>query len=151
MLVPAAASLDTATGGIRALYVSLNSPVVTAEGLPVGPASAAIALHEGGRATLVIRSSRTRAVALLCADPAPTGGLGAAEAFAHAEGLGFLFDEDQPLGGDADRRGWPAWLAEIFASWIEIEIEAARQGEPGASLSKFRWALPAAAELGGRP
>ena len=29
---------------MRALYVSLNSPVVTVEGLPTGPASAAVAL-----------------------------------------------------------------------------------------------------------
>lgn len=152
MLVPASGPPDAANGGVRALFVSLNSPVVGADGLPVGPAQAAIALHAAGGASLLIRSSRTRALAWLRSDPAADDALGAAEAFAHAESLGFLFDEEQPLGDGIDRRGWPGWLVEAF-----FGEEPPPREDPAAALSKFRWALPVAPraaagpQLGGRP
>jgi len=137
MIVSAAGPLDPAPGGVRALYVALNHPVVTVEGLPVGPASAAIALHDGG-ATLMIRSSRSRSVAYLHAAPLADPRLGAAAAFDHAEGLGFLFDEELPLDGGECRDGWPAWLSEVFPV----------DEDPAALLSKFRASLPAAHAAG---
>ncbi len=141
MIVPAEAPLETSPEAVHAMYVALNHPVVTLDGLPIGPAAAAIAQHEAGGATLVIRSTRARGVAFFHAD-APAGRdpeLAAATAFAHAEGLGFLFDDEHPLAGGAARDGWPAWLAEIFP----LADAAENAVDPAAFLSKFRWALPA--------
>ena len=137
MIVAAKGPFAATAGRVHSLYVSLNSPVVTVDDLPAGPASAAVALHDDGGVTLMIRSSRSKGVAFFHADPADGPGLGAAVAFSHAEGLGFLFDEEQPLGGIEERVGWPAWLAEIFPIEVEESPRAA-----GAVLSKFRWALP---------
>jgi hypothetical protein len=132
MLVPATAPLDPTPEGLRALYVSLNSPVVCVGGLPVGPAAAAIAVHGSLGTTLLVRSVRTGTVAYFHAEA--RGGLEAA--LSHAEGLGFLFD-DENLGGEGARVGWPAWLAEIFAAEPECDAEF----EAAAWLSKFRWAV----------
>ena len=132
MIVSAAGPLDPAPGGVRALYVALNHPVVTVDGLPLGPAAAAIALHDGGGATLMIRSSRSHGVAFLQASAPSDPRLGAAAAFDHAEGLGFLFDEEMPLEGGDRRVGWPAWLVELFPV----------EEDPAGLLSKFRASLP---------
>lgn len=134
MIVPATGPLDATTEGLRALFVSLNSPVVNVAPLPVGPAAAAIAVHGALGATLLIRSARTGTVAYFHAEA--RSGLEAA--LSHAEGLGFLFDDESNLGGDGgERPDWPAWLAEIFATEID-ELEAS---DSAAWLSKFRWSL----------
>ncbi len=130
MIAPASGPPAIATEGLHALYVSLNSPVVSVERLPVGPAAAAIAVHGVGT-TLLIRSVRTGTVACYQAEPR----FGLEAALSHAEGLGFLFDDEANLAGaGAERSGWPAWLAEIFADPAEREFT-----DPGAWLSKFRW------------
>jgi hypothetical protein len=123
---PAAASAQ----GLHALYVSLNSPVVRVERLPVGPAAAAIAVHNAGT-TLMIRSVRTGTVAFYQAEVR----FGLEAALSHAEGLGFLFDDEANLAGEGhERTRWPAWLAEIYAEPAEREMP-----DPAAWLSKFRW------------
>ena len=137
MIVSAARPLDATPGSVRALYVALNHPVVTVNGLPVGPASAGIALHGEGGATLMIRSSRSHSVVFFHAVSAGDPHLGAAAAFDHAEGMGFLFDEEMPLDGGDARAGWPAWLAEHFP---------AAEPDGAAFLSKFRWSLPGASD-----
>jgi len=134
MIVPATGPLDATPEGLHALYVSLNSPVVTVDRLPVGPAAAAIAVHGGFGTTLLIRSVRTGTVAYFHAEPR----FGMEAALSHAEGLGFLFDDEANLGGfGVASSSWPAWLAEIFTADLE-ELESA---DPSAWLSKFRWAL----------
>ena len=131
-------SRDAAAEGIHALYVSMNSPVVSLERLPVGPAAAAIAVHGAG-ATLVIRSVRTGTVAQFLAEAR----FGLESALSQAEALGFLFDDEANLAGEGhDRRDWPEWVQEIFA----VEPAGDEFTDSSAWLSKFRWR--AAAEQG---
>jgi len=131
MIEPAAGPPATTAQGVHALYVSLNSPVVTVDRLPVGPAAAAIAVHAEGVA-LLIRSVRTGTVAFFGA--APRFGLEAA--LSHAEALGFLFDDEANLAGEGRTRAdWPVWVAEIFAADpAETDLD-----DPSEWLSKFRW------------
>src|SRR5262249_36524886 len=131
MLAPSAGPITASPQGLHALYVSLNSPVVSLERLPVGPAAAAIAVHGAGT-TLLIRSTRTGTVAFFSAEER----FGLEAALSHAEALGFLFDDEANLAGEGHGRSvWPAWLAEIFAA-APAEPEF---GDPSAWLSKFRW------------
>jgi hypothetical protein len=146
MIVSATGPLEAAPQSLHALYVSLNSPVVTVDRLPVGPATAAIAFHGGTGTTLLVRSVRTGTVAYFHAEPR----FGFEAALAHAESLGFLFDDEANLrAADSDRSDWPAWLAEIFAPAVELEsqlepaVELESQFEPAFWLSKFRWKLAA--------
>jgi hypothetical protein len=141
MIVPAAGPLASAPEGLHALYVSLNSPVITLDPLPVGPAAAAIAVHGAGT-TLLIRSVRTGTVAYFHADLRA----GVEAALSHAERLGFLFDDESNLAGfGALRSEWPVWLAEIFSAELD-EAEPADdldQTDDSDWLSKFRWARSA--------
>jgi hypothetical protein len=135
MISAATGPLDATGEGLHALYVSLNSPVVTLGSLPVGPAQAAIAVHGAAGATLLVRSLRTGTVAYFHADPSDAR-FGAIAALSHAEQLGFLFDEEVGEGGlGLDRTAWPAWLVEVFSTGLEERID------PAETLSKFRWAL----------
>ena len=139
MIAPAEAPLASASEALHALYVSLNSPVIAVDRLPVGPAAAAIAV-QGSGTTLLIRSVRTGTIAFFHAEP--RAGLEAA--LSHAEGLGFLFDDESNLAGfGAPRSDWPAWLAEIFSELAEPElVELELEDEP-VWLSRFRWAQTA--------
>jgi hypothetical protein len=131
MIVSAAGPLASAAEALHALYVSLNSPVIAVDGLPVGPAAAAIAVHGPGT-TLLIRSVRTGTIAYFHAEP--RAGLEAA--LSHAEGLGFLFDDESNLAGfGAPRSGWPGWLLEIFSA----DPAEGESDDESAWLSKFRW------------
>ena len=135
MLAPAAGPLEGGAEGLCALYVSLNRPVVTLDALPVGPAAAAVLLHAGGGASLLVRSVRTGTVACFaCPPPNAT-----AQVFSRAEAWGFLFEE-QPSGVEAsDRAEWPAWLAEL------VPESATRAPEELSTwLSKFRFQRAAA-------
>lgn len=86
--------------GIQVLHLSLNAPVIAIDALPVGPARAGIALCRDSAGTLdlriAVRSLRTGQLAVY----APGGSIAAGEpivdaALAFAEGMGFLFDEDE--------------------------------------------------------
>jgi hypothetical protein len=106
---PRTTPLQVAPAQVRGLRLSLNTPVVSTEDLPVGPARAAILIHaEGGRGetvTIGIRSLRAARVAVFSIDPDVSGDasfdvtLDAALSF--AESMGFLFDEDEMGDGGA--------------------------------------------------
>jgi hypothetical protein len=130
MIAPAPGPPAATQEDLHALYVSLNSPVVAVDRLPVGPAAAAIAVHGAG-ATLLIRSVRTGTIAYFAAEPR----FGLEAALSHAEGLGFLFDDEANLAGSGAARSWPAWLAEVFAA----EPAEREFTDSSAWLSKFRW------------
>lgn len=162
---PAKAPHGPATKALLALHVALNSPVVALDRLPVGPASAAVALHPGPPpgVTLAVRSVRSGQTVFftsgdLLADR-PDVALDAALSF--AEGLGFLFDDDE-----VPARG----AGEATQLWIELCGEdgpepeaapalrpvpavehttepAAEAAPPALLLSKFRRLAPAEAEL----
>jgi hypothetical protein len=119
------------TDALHALYVSLNSPVVSLDPLPVGPAAAAIAVHDEGT-TLLVRSVRTGTVASFAAEAR----FGLESALSRAEALGFLFDDEANLAGEGHpRSAWPAWIAEIFAA----EPAEGESTDRSGWLSKFRW------------
>jgi len=135
MISAATGPLDATPEGLHALYVSLNSPVVALDALPVGPAQAAIAVHGAAGTTLLIRSLRTGTVACFHAAGADAR-FGPIAALSHAEQLGFLFDDEVGEGGlGVDRTDWPRWLVEVFSTGLEEPVD------PAAVLSKFRWAL----------
>lgn len=109
---------------IRALHLSLNSPVVALDEFPVGPARAGVALTEGPeralRLEIAVRSVRTGQLRCYCSD----GEVAAEpwvveEALSFAEGMGFLFDEDEVTArGDAGE-------AESVALWRDLLGETA--------------------------
>jgi hypothetical protein len=125
-------------GTLRSLRLSLNAPVVSIAELAVGPASAAIAVHEAPDGacslTVAIRCQRTNEVALF----GPGVEVGASgftlhaieAAISFAEGMGFLFDDDlfaDPVSGAST-------AAQAWAGFVV--------GEPGVGieeiLTKFR-------------
>jgi len=97
------APVEIAAAQIQGLRISLNTPVVSGNDLPVGPARAAIVLHDDadGRpgVTVGVRSLKTGQVALysyegdLFEDSSIAVGTDAALSF--GEGMGFLFDDDE--------------------------------------------------------
>jgi len=112
MIFPAETPLDPVCHEVRALYVSLNSPVVTLESLPVGPASAVVALHLKEGATLAVRSVRTGQVVFFTSSEElrdrPHVAVDAALSF--AESLGFLFDDDEVAARGDEGPREAAWL-----------------------------------------
>jgi len=105
-----AARGESELGAIRSLYLSLNAPVIAIDELPVGPARAGVALRVLARGGLhlqiAIRSLRTGEVVAVASDLDPGGRLeelaAVESALSYAEGMGFLFDEDEVANGDAD-------------------------------------------------
>lgn len=148
----------TEQGKLRALRLSLNTPVVAITELPVGPASAGIALHDGPRGQslcLAVRSVRTGQLVLFTPDEDwdKSGGqrLGIDAALSFAEGMGFLFDEDLMVSGEAreSERRWAELL--VFEAPPAFDEESG--GAPPPVLSKFRLRpprIPAAEESAAR-
>ncbi len=114
------------------LCCSLNSPVVSIPELPVGPASAAIAIHtdavRGSQITVAVRCRRTADVVLYraCGDSSDIAGVSEHAALLWAEGLGFLFDED--LCTDPVNE---AGVRNEFAN--EIWSELVQESQPGSA------------------
>ena len=149
MFVPLASPEEAAAPELRALRLSLNSPVVTLAALPVGPASAAIALQAapgGLRVTVALRSERNGEPRLFGpedageAEPDPERLLDAALSF--AEQMGFLFDDDEvETRGEAGPRE-AARIWRRFAGLADPGPQEAPAGEglppPAVSLTKFR-------------
>jgi hypothetical protein len=123
MIQPTRSARKLANGGLRALHVSLNSPVVALELLPTGPASAAVAQDAAG-ALVCLRSVRARQTRFFAStdDLAATPALALEAALSFAESMGFLFDDDEV------RLRGPEGAAQL---WEEISGDAA----PGASLA----------------
>jgi hypothetical protein len=151
MILPARKPLEPHGRPLRALQISLNSPVVTLDSLPRGPASAAVAVHARG-ATLCVRSLRTGQAAFFItredrADPR----VAAEAALAFAESMGFLFEDDLvagrgEAGPDEAARLWRELCGDRPASSGESACErpeatpAPPEREAAGVLSKFRFA-----------
>ncbi|MEN8158925.1 MAG: hypothetical protein ABFS41_02505 [Myxococcota bacterium] len=93
--------LALGVGQLRGLRLSLNTPVVATSDLPVGPARAAILVHQepkrGLGLTVGVRSLGCGSVALYGLEGAispEAAGEGIDAALAFAEGMGFLFDDE---------------------------------------------------------
>jgi len=134
MISSARAPLDCGERGLRALHLALNSPIVSLDGLPVGPASAAVAFHAGDTpgVTLVVRSQCCPRVAYFTAEldgedaQHPEVILDAALSF--AERMGFLFDEDAVGARDAAAL-WVAFLGEEAEAGDPLDALEARAAE----------------------
>jgi hypothetical protein len=131
MFFPVEAPPEATSRALGGLRRSLNSPVVTIESLPVGPASAAIALHAGAperpRVTIAIRSLQSRQVAFYGADEEstafPTPAVAVDAALSFAESMGFLFDDDdvEALGDEGPRRAARLWAQFVSPGAEEVE------------------------------
>jgi hypothetical protein len=128
---------------LRCLRLSLNSPVLAIEELPVGPAAACIAVHGPPGApglVLALRSGRSGQLAFFApeaAAPLADIDLALEAAASFAEAMGFLFDEDVMADardpGAVERR-WREFLAEP-----ELPETSPAALPHGRVLSKFRF------------
>ena len=166
MFVPARPPLNAQGPELRSLRLSMNNPVVGVEGLPLGPARAGIAVHEGpgGDLLLTVALRSVRAGDVVCFSPDATEGPDAPSpldaALSFAEGMGFLFDEEVVTAGDeeGEREAQRLWL-ELVAPHampaldaiesaslatgdveepIRYELAAARVAPNTIPLTKFR-------------
>jgi hypothetical protein len=132
-------------GQLRGLRLSLNSPVVATSDLPVGPARAAILVHQEPKRGLVltvgVRSHAAGSVTLYglegWIEPEAAGEEGIDAALAFAEGMGFLFD-DELVDGSAESRAkalerWKDAIGEGDGSAPPVEGSA----EPESPLELF--------------
>jgi hypothetical protein len=127
---------------LRSLRRSLNTPVLAIAELPVGPGSAAIAVHVDSRDglpryTLVVRCERSREVVFFSArdevSALSDSPLAAEAALSLAESMGFLFEEDPPpISGEAAASIW-----EEFVDSANPSADAAAQRQTPL-LTKFR-------------
>ncbi len=133
---------------------SLNTPVVSIAQLPVGPASAAIALHEpsgdgGPHFTVAVRCERTRSVVFFAVndddDPVPRSLAGDA-ALSLAESMGFLFDDwvatGHPATRDVANRIWGEFVESVESGAAGHSPSKSPGRAPAIPLTKFRRDLP---------
>ncbi len=119
MFVPLPSPEEPRNGELRALRLSLNTPVVALESLAPGPAAAAIAqfgISDRPRITIGVRSERSGERLFYCEDEnsSATPELLLDAALSFAESMGFLFDDDEvETRGDAGPR-------EAAAIWREF-------------------------------
>jgi hypothetical protein len=140
---------------LRSLRRSLNTPVLAIAELPVGPGSAAIAVHVDScdglpHHTLAVRCERSREVVFFSAREEFLGlsdsSLAADAALSLAEGMGFLFEEDSPpISAEAAALIWDEFVDSANPS------AAADAVRPTPLLTKFRrppsWATAGSAAV----
>jgi hypothetical protein len=133
--------LELTAGRMRVLRLSLNTPVVATQDLPVGPARAAIAIHAEPRGglgvTVGVRSLAAGSFVLYGLEGAiaPAAVQEAMDsALSFAEGMGFLFD-DELVGNDtaSQEKALVRWHEAIGAA----ESVASVESEPEAVLELF--------------
>jgi hypothetical protein len=144
---PRTTPLSVAPVQVRGLRLSLNTPVVATEELPIGPARAAILIHEeaggGSTVTIGIRSLRADRVALYAleddAADETTLEVSIDTALSFAESMGFLFDEDELADGGAEAKTrclglWRDLLGEDVGEPAVRAAAGGRAAEPDAEL-----------------
>ena len=117
MFVPSDSPPDLVAARLRGLRFSLNSPVVTTEAIPSGPARGALLVHRDARGrlgvALCVRSLRTGGVVLYRSDERFDGAgelsVGIDAALSFGESLGFLFDDDELEKGLAREDALARW------------------------------------------
>ncbi len=132
---------------LRGLCVSLNAPVVHSDDLPLGPARAAIALHEDDcgelRLALALRSLDSEAVAVFEYDGPLREDAGAeanlARALSFGDSLGFLFDADLTCGGVEVAAALDLWRELVGDGLAGKSERAPLRSAP--VLTKFRWPI----------
>jgi hypothetical protein len=132
---------ETDLQAFRSLHLSLNAPVIAIDELPVGPARAGVVLcvQAGGdlHVQIALRSLRTGEVVEIASrlDADAVGNQGAAveAALSYAEGMGFLFDEDEiaTAGDDAREKAESLWRDLVEGSPVRaLESEGSADIEP---------------------
>lgn len=144
MFFPADAAAERHCSELRVLRFSMNAPVVALEGLPVGPARAAVALHAGAepRITIALRATRSGQTLFYCAGEElaefSSASVVVDAALSFAESMGFLFDDDEVESRGEEGR---SEAARLWADFIdELPEHSAAVPEPVAASSL--WALP---------
>jgi hypothetical protein len=148
MFFPRSRPLALDESDLHSLRLALNTPIVSIQELPPGPATAAIAIHmekNGERAlTIAVRAVRGGEVVLftldedLSDDGAVLGAIDAALSF--AEAMGFLFDEDElETATPTGRRG-------ALSRWREL-VRETRKGSVAAVAPADELVLEEAIEL----
>jgi hypothetical protein len=161
-MFPVVPSSPRVRAELRALRLSLNTPVVAIEDLPVGPAAAGIALHEGLeglRLTLAVRSVQNGQVVFFHPDEdwseIQGSELALDAALSFAECMGFLFDDDPIEAGGDVREAADRWAELVETAGAEepadppgeeIWLEEVAPVAPASLLSKFRFLAAAPAE-----
>jgi hypothetical protein len=157
MILPARKPLEPHGQPLRALQISLNSPVVNLEVLPRGPASAAVAVHAQG-ATLCVRSLRTgQAAFFTTTEDLGDRRVSLEAALSFAESMGFLFEDDVVAArGDAGPEEAARLWRELCGDRLAADEPSDATPDPGEAapapplvdparvLSKFRFAAEAA-------
>lgn len=153
MFAPRTVALELTERRLRGLRLSLNTPVVATQELAVGPARAALLVHEeaDGRpnVTIGVRSLRTGSVVLYSyeGDPREAGSLESAidSALSFAESMGFLFDEDELASGAPDAKAQALGLFGDLMGQSGVASVASGEGTPDAPSEPVRAAEPAPA------
>jgi len=126
------------------LHLSMNTPVVAIEDFPVGPARAGVSLSEGDggdlRLEIAVRAVRTGQLLFYASDDAFSLDSDASHAveaaLSFAEGMGFLFDEDEVVARGAEGS---AEAADLWQELIADSPEAtAGAAEPEPVLELVR-------------
>jgi len=117
---------------LRSLRRSLNTPVLAIAELPVGPGSAAIAVHVDSRDglsryTLAVRCERSRKAVFFSAREEVPGlsdsSLAAEATLSLAESMGFLFEEDlPPISGEAAALIWEEFVDSADPSAATVAV-----------------------------
>jgi hypothetical protein len=164
-MFPVVPSTPRVRAELRALRLSLNTPVLTIEDLPVGPAAAGIALHAGPDGlclTLAVRSVRTGQLVFFHPheDWSEIHGseLMVDAALSFAECMGFLFDDDPIEAGGDVREAARRWAELVETAGAEepaqlpgeeIWLDEVAPAVPATLLSKFRFLAAVPAESRG--
>jgi hypothetical protein len=130
--LPSSTPLDLSADRLRGLRLSLNTPVVSIEEVPVEPARAAIAIHDeiDGSPNVTVGVYALRSgVAVLFSFEGPlrdNGALtnGVDTALSFGESMGFLFDEDE-LGSDSGEEA----RSRALNLWLELMSPASGESE----------------------
>ena len=140
MFVADTKALELTPDRVRELRLSLNSPVVTTEGLESGPARAGLLVHRSVAGhlsiTVAVHSLRSRRNVLYTLDEALEEGpalcVGIDAALSFGESLGFLFDDDtRAQGGGAHAlRLWQELLGETPEPELAPSVVAANSSAP---------------------
>jgi hypothetical protein len=117
---------------LRSIRRSLNTPVLAIAELPIGPGSAAIAVHAGSgddlpHYTLAVRSERSREVVFfsLCEEVLSLSeqSVVAEATLSLAEGMGFLFEEDlAPISSEAAALIWAEFVDSTDPSTAAVAV-----------------------------
>jgi hypothetical protein len=121
--------------GIQGLCLSLNTPVLNIDELPVEPAQAAIVLFDDGYGTLSlgvgVKSLETRRSAVFVyrglVDETQNPGETMNGALVFAEGMGFLFDEDVVSADAVNGR------ARALSLWTDLTADGEALPDPPAA------------------